>query len=336
MENSTLKQIAAELGVSISTVSRAINGKSVVKEETRRRVLEMVEKYSYSPNAVAQALQKSSTKTIAVVLPDISETFFGTIVKAIDEVVSRHGYILLVADTHEKAHKEHRLLQMLYTRRVDALVLATVLIDGSSVERFENSGTPVVFIDNIPAVNNADAIAIDNRKASRLAVEHLVANGHKRIATIIGSKEETTGFDRLAGYREALSERGGVDERLIAYGDYKRESGYAAMKVLLENRDTAPFTAVYITSEGMTYGAMRAIHESGLRVPQDISVVGFDIHPSEDTRYQTITSVRQPEQDIGRMVGERLLVRLGVTEEQESKAVPPEPYLMTGDTVLAI
>ena len=113
MENSTMKHIAAELGISVSTVSRAINGKSVVKEETRRRVLELAEKYAYTPNEIARALQKCSTKTIAVVLPDISENFFGTIVKAIDELVSPYGYMLLLADTHEMADKEEQLLQML-------------------------------------------------------------------------------------------------------------------------------------------------------------------------------------------------------------------------------
>lgn len=334
MENSTLKQIAEELDISISTVSRAINGKSVVKAETRRRVLELADKYSYSPNEIARALQKNSTQTIAVVLPDISETFFGTIVKAIDQVVSQHGYMLILADTHEKVEKEQQLVQMLYTRRVDALVLATVAIDGSSVRRFLNSETPVVFIDNIPSLDHLDAITIDNHKASRLAVEYLLSHGHKHIATIIGSEQETTGFERLAGYRDALQMNGLLPEdELIAYGDYKRESGYVAMKKLLNNREAAPFTAVYVTSEKMTYGAMQAIRESGLRIPEDISVVGFDIHPFEETEQQKITSIRQPEEMIGRLVGELLLERLGVSNKKEDECFLPEPFLVEGGTV---
>lgn len=337
MGNRTLKQIAEELGISISTVSRAINGKSVVKEETRQRVLELAEKYSYSPNEIARALQKSATKTIAVVLPDIAETFFGTIVKEIDRVVSGAGYLLILADTHEKAAKEQQHLQMLYTRRVDALVLATVVLDGSSVRQFLGSKIPVVFIDNVPALKQIDAITIDNRKASRLAVEHLVNRGHGQIAAIIGSEEETTGFERLAGYRTALEEQGiAADERLVAFGDYKRESGYRAMKNLLEQRESAPFTAVYVTSEKMTYGAMQAIRESGLRVPEDLSVIGFDIHTADDGWQQRITSVRQPENAIGQMVGEQLLKRLDTSDRRKYEHIFLEPFLEEGDTVRSI
>lgn len=335
MGNSTLKQIAEELGLSISTVSRAINGKKVVKEETRARVMELAEKYSYSPNEVARALQKSSTQTIAVVLPDVSETFFGTIVKEIDRVVSRAGYMLILADTHEKARKEHQHLEMLYTRRVDALVLATVVLDGSSVRPFIKSKIPVIFIDNIPNLKKTDAITIDNRKAGRIAAEYLADRGHRQIAAIIGSEEETTGYERLAGYRAALEERGlSAEERLVVYGDYKRESGYQAMKKLLARRGESPFTAVYVTSEMMTYGAMQAIREEGLRVPEDLSVLGFDIHA--DGYQQKITSVRQPEATIGRLVGEQLLKRLGASGERKHEHIFLDPYFEEGDTVRSI
>ncbi len=337
MANSTLKQIAAELGISISTASRAINGKSVVNEETRQRVLELAEKYAYTPNEIARSLQKCSTQTIAVVLPDISETFFGTIVKEIDRVVSREGYLLILADTHERADKESKYLDMLYTRQVDALVLATVDLDGRSVRRFFAGNKPVVFIDNIPRLEELNAITIDNRKASAMAVEHLVSRGHQHIATVIGSTEETTGLERLAGYREALEHQGlSQDDRLIVYGDYKRESGYAAMKQLLSQRESVPFTAVYITSEKMTYGAMEAIRESGLRIPEDISVVGFDIHPPQEVQQQKITSIRQPEEVIGRLVGEHLLKCLETPSRRKQAHVLLEPLLEEGETVATI
>ena len=337
MANSTLKQIAAELGISISTASRAINGKSVVNEETRQRVLELADKYAYSPNEIARSLQKCSTQTIAVVLPDISETFFGTIVKEIDHVVSQEGYLLILADTHERADKESKYLDMLYTRQVDALVLATVDLDGRSVRRFFAGNKPVVFIDNVPRLDKLTAITIDNRKASVMAVEHLVSHGHRRIATVIGSKEETTGSERLAGYREALERHGLTqDDRLIVYGDYKRESGYTAMKQLLSQREAVSFTAVYITSEKMTYGAMQAIHESGLRIPEDISVVGFDIHPPQEVKQQKITSIRQPEEAIGRLVGEQLLKYLEMPSWRKQEHILLEPLLEEGETVTTI
>lgn len=300
-ESCTLKDIANELGISISTVSRSLNGKNVVNEETKRKVLEISKKYSYTPNEVARSLQKSTTETIAVVLPDISEIFFGTIVRSLEAVVSKQGYMLILADSNESVKKESKYMDMLYKRRVDALVVATVDCSGESVKRFMDSDVPVVFIDNIPSIGNIDSIIVDNRKAIAMGIEHLVLNGHEKIASIIGSVEETTGIERLKGYEQSMKENGlDIDDRLIVYGDYKRDSGYEAMKRLLDNRDVAPFSAVFVTSEKMTYGAMSAIDDYGLKVPEDISVVGFDIHSVSGFREVAITSILQPEELIGR------------------------------------
>lgn len=337
MKRSTLKNIASELGISVSTASRALNGKSVVKDETRAKVLEAAKKYAYTPNEIARSLQKSSTETIAVVLPDISETFFGTIVKEIERALSCSGYMVILSDTHEMADKEKQYLEMLYKRRVDALVLATVDLSGESVRDFLGSGTPVVFIDNIPELCDIDAITIDNRAASALAVDYLVQHGHVNIAAIFGSEKETTGAERLAGYCEALKKHSiEKNSSLIAFGDYKQESGYTAMKALLQNRENAPFSAVYVTSEKMTYGALRAIRDAGLSVPEDLSVVGFDIHNLSDDRRQKITTVRQPEEDIGKKVGELILRRLEEASSEEysdCSRVLLSPFLEKGDTV---
>lgn len=332
-ESSTLKYIAKELGVSVSTVSRALNGKTVVKEATRQRVLEAAKKYNYMPNEVARSLQKSATETIAVVLPDVSETFFGTIVKEIERVVARAGYMIILADTHEKAAKEQKYLDMLFKRRIDALVLATVDLSGDSVRTFIDRGVPVVFIDNVPELDAIDAITVDNSKASRMAVEYLCSCGHTDIATIIGSNEETTGTERLSGYKRAISENKiPFNCSLVAYGDYKQESGYNAMVSLLDKRQENPFTAVYVTSEKMTYGAMRAIRDRGLCVPDDISVVGFDIHNHTDDRRQKITTIVQPEELIGQRVGEILLKRLSGDNSELCRELL-EPALEKGDTV---
>lgn len=336
--NSTLKYIAKEMGISVSTVSRALNGKSVVKEETRQKVQEMAKKYAYVPNEVARSLQKSSTETIAVVLPDISETFFAKIVKELENVMMRHGYMIILADTHERADKEIKYVEMLYRRRVDALVLATVDCSGESAKPFLESGTPVVFIDNIPDIDNIDVITVDNIGASKVAVEHLLSSGHHKIAVILGSKTETTGIERLEGYRQALNESGeDVDDKLVEYGDYKMDSGYEAMKRLLQNRAETDFSAVYVTSEKMTYGAIRAIREAGLKIPEDLSLIGFDIHNLIDDRQQMITTVCQPEETIGRKVGELLLRQLkNDGEEQKGIRMRLEPFIYEGDTVKII
>lgn len=338
MQKSTLKYIAKELGISASTVSRAVNGKTGVKEKTRQRVLEAVEKYSYIPNDVARSLQKSSTETIAVVLPDISETFFGIIVKEIERVVSKSGYMLILSDTYEKVEKERKNLDIIYKRRVDALVLATVDCSGETVSRFVENDIPVVFIDNIPKISEINAIAINNKKAGKIGVEYLVSHGHENVAVIIGSTDETTGEDRLIGYKEALYDNKiKCDDRLIKYGDYKLESGYKAMCELIDNSKNIPFSAVFVTSERMTYGALRAIRDKGLKVPDDISVLGFDIHNLKDDRRQMITSVRQPENDIGKKVGELLIKSLEDKKNQLKKEkILLDPYIENGDTVRRI
>ena len=338
MNKSTLKYIAKELGISASTVSRAVNGKSGVKSSTKEKVLEAVEKYSYTPNEVARSLQKSSTETIAVVLPDISETFFGTIVKGIENIVSKNGYMLFLADTHEKAEKERKYLDILYKRRVDALVLATVDNNGDVVKKFLDNEIPVVFIDNIPNLDDINAITIDNEKAGEIATDYLISCGHKKIATIIGSDQETTGRERLNGYKNSLKlHKISVDKGLIKYGDYKLESGYRAMCELLENRENSPFSAVFVTSEQMTYGAIRAIRERNLTIPQDISIVGFDIHNLKDDRRQMITSVRQPEDVIGKKVGELLIEQLNPDNPHPKiSKIFLDPFLEKGDTVKKI
>ena len=335
MNKGTLKYIAKELGLSASTVSRVVNGKYEGNEKTKQRVLDALEKHSYIPNEVARSLQKSSTETIAVVLPDISETFFGTIVKEIENEVSDSGYMLILADTHEKAEKERKYLDILYKRRVDALVLATIDSSGDAVSKFIANDIPVVFIDNIPKLDGISAITIDNKKAGQIAVDYLLSCGHRQIATIIGSTSETTGADRLAGYCSALSDNNiEKNDALIKFGNYKLDSGYKAMCELLDNRNKAPFTAVFVTSEQMTYGALRAIRDRSLNVPDDISVIGFDIHNLKDDRRQMITTIRQPEDVIGKNVGELLLKYLSENDTaKEETRIFLEPFLQKGDTV---
>ena len=341
MTSSNLKYIAKQLGISVSTVSRALNGKPGVKPETREKILEAAREYNYIPNEVARSLQKSSTNTIAVVLPDISEVFFGIIVKEIDRLAAELGYMILLADTHEKVSQEQKYVDMLFERRIDALVLATVCMDGHTVKRFVQSRKPVVCIDNIPQMQEIDSVTIDNREASRLAVKHLAENGHCRIAGIFGSLKETTGSERYNGYLEELECCGfQPDPQLAEFGDYKRDSGYRCMKNLLEKRKKHPFTAVYITSEKMTFGAMAAMQEAGLKIPEDLSLIGFDIHDTENYFAKRIVSIRQPEVAIGKKVGELLLKKLAAAEEesysQEAERVLLSPYLQEGETVARI
>ncbi len=333
MTNSnTLKYIAQKLNLSVSTVSRAVNNKSIVNEKTREKVLEALKEYNYVPNEVARSLQAKATKTIGVIIPDLSEVFFGQIIKGIDDVVSHMGYSIIVADSGENREKEEKYLDMLFQKRVDALVLATVMLKNKKVKRYLAHDIPVVFIDNLPEIDQSiDAVMIDNVKASKIAVNHLLSLGHKDIAVIIGSIEETTGYDRLYGYKSALREAGiRINENLIEYGNYKEDKGFECMERLIKKRTKNPFTAVYVTSEMMTFGATKALKNNGLDIPGDISLIGFDVHDKTGLVSPEISTIRQPETMIGRQAGELLLKRLKDTQEHNEpvgQRILLDPYL---------
>jgi len=310
--NSTLKDIARELGVSVSTISRVVNNKTYVNPKTRKIVLEGLKKFNYMPNQVARSLKKQSTGTVGIVVPDISENFFTEIIKGIDEVLGKKDISIVLADSSESAQKETNYLKLLYQNRIDALILATVSKNHDALDIYNSNNIPVIFIDNMPDNDhNFDSVIIDNNKASLLAVNHLIENNHRDIAIIVGSPDETTGYERLNGYRRALEQHNIIiDEHLIQYGNYKEDSGYQCMKALIQNRKDHPFTAIYIGSEMMTYGAIKAIKEYDFRIPEDIALVGFDVHDKSGLITPGITSVRQPENYIGKTVANLVINRL--------------------------
>lgn len=328
----TLKEIAKELDMSVATVSRVINGKCNVNDSTRKRVLDAIKQSGYKPNFIARSLRTNKTKTIGVIVPDISEVFFAKIIKGIDNVMSKRGYSIILADTQESVSRENAYIDMLMQHKVDALVIATVSMDGGKIAEVMRSGIPVVFIDNLPNLHEAyDAVLIDNRYAGALAARHFLDAGHSNIAFIAGKQNETTGFERLSGFGEAFMERNlPVNEDLIAYGDFKEESGFACMNELLDKRDRNPFSAVCVASEMMTFGAVKAIFKRGLRIPDDIALVGFDIHDNTGMISPSITTVRQPETRIGVLTGELLIKRLEADmESADSVRELPRKLLLT-------
>ena len=310
MNAGTLKDVASRLNLSVSTVSRVVNGKGYVKEQTRQRVLECLEACNYVPNEVARSLQAQATMTIGVVVPDLCETYFSRIIKEIDRVVTEAGYMLMVTDTGESRTQERRYLDSLYQKRVDALVLSSIDVEDPNVQRYIATGTPVIFLDNMPHIEEKDLhyVMVDNQQASSLAVQTLIDRGHRQIALIVGAQDEPTGYERREGYCEALKKNQiPEDPALIQIGNFKKDGGYKCMQQLLQNRKEHPFTAVHVTSEMMTIGALQAIREAGLTVGEDIAVIGFDVHDDLGLANPTIACVCQPEAEVGRSIGRMLL-----------------------------
>ena len=332
----TLKEIALELNTSVSTVSRVVNNKDNVNEGTRARILKALKSLDYKPNQIARSLKNNSTSVIGIIIPDIRERFFCEIIRGVDTIVSEHGYSILLVDSNENAKKEEQYLDLLFQQRVDALIIATVT-SGRKVLPYLEHHIPVVFIDNLPKIDAPyDAILLDNVQASKMAMSLLIGKGHKRIGIIAGTQSETTGFDRLLGYRLALSEANiEIDEQLITYGNNKEETGYQCMEKLILQSQNVPVEAVFSTAEGMTYGAIKAMRDHHVRFPDDIAIMGFDVHDKSGLITPGITTVRQPEHLNGKLTAELLLRRLeNLHKEQETREKIQSSGLETGQRTL--
>lgn len=335
----TLKDIADRLQISVSTVSRVVNNKSYVNPKTRELVNRTIQEMGYTPNQIARSLKVKATRTIGVVVPDISEALFANLIKGIDDVLSANGYSIILCDTRENAVKENQYLELLLEKQIDGVILATVSLDREqagtkeiaadrALDRYFDGQIPVIFIDNLPHLPHfVDAVIIDNAAASAMAVNYLADLGHTEIGMISGKISETTGSERLAGYKAALERRGiPVRESLIAYGDYKEESGYRGMRSLMERYPH--LTAVYAASSKMTYGAIQAIRDSGRSVPEDISVVGFDVYDPTGLLVPGITTILQPDGELGQTAAKLTIRRLQQEQmERARRTVVLQPQL---------
>nr|MBQ4318733.1 LacI family DNA-binding transcriptional regulator [Clostridia bacterium] len=312
-----LKEIAAELNLSPSTISRVVNNKSTISDETRQKVLGALKKYNYTPNLAARSLKLKTTGMIGVVVPDITERFFGRVIKAVSGAAEEAGYGVLLSDSGEDTGREIRCIEALLAKRIDGVILATVDTSGSTLSKLSESGTPTVLVDNaltcegpkpIDTENGEittglefDTVTTDNVLAGRMGTSELIAMGCRKIGMICGSMGETTGHDRLLGYRLALSDAGiEYDEKLVRIGDFKELSGYNAMKSLMD------CDGVFASSSKMTFGALRALREA----ESEVKLVGFDISDGYESLIAGIPSVIQHEDEIGRTAFELLSDRI--------------------------
>jgi LacI family transcriptional regulator len=330
MKNLTLKEIAEKLDLSLSTVSRVINNKPNVNALTRERVLSYLSEQDCLDMVLTRSLPDIKD-VVAVVIPDISENYFDFVVRGIEKNLWREHIGMLLCDTMENVEKEAQFMKMLIDKHFEGIILATVDKDEKRLAGYLQSGINLVFFDNLPNITeNYNSVITDNVKASMLAIQHLVSLGHSNIGFISGRKEETTGFERLIGYRRALEmNKITPSDKLIAYGDYKEKSGYQGMMRLLE--DNPNMSAVFVSSAKMTYGAMKALMDRGLRVPEDIALIGFDIHDLTGLIKPGITAIMQNEDHIGRLCTELLLrskKRIIAGEQTQYQRILLEPQLI--------
>ncbi|MCM1289649.1 MAG: LacI family transcriptional regulator [Corallococcus sp.] len=289
----TIKDIAEMCGVSVTTVSLVLNNKKVrTSVQTKQKILEIAQKYNYTPNSLAVGLVTRRTNTIALLIPDISNVFFSQIAKHLESNFGKYGYNLILCNTNDNAAEQEKYLQLLLNRGVDALVMCVANDRSKTMEildDFAADNVPVIAFDRSFDNLKCPLVVTDNKNGAKDIVEYLIGLGHKRIACISGSNARLYS-ERLDGYKQALSENGiEYDGNLVRNGDYRYESGYLLTKELLCEKPTA----IFVCNDMMAYGAYKAIEENGLSVPDDISVVGFDDLMFSSLLSVPLTTVRQ-------------------------------------------
>jgi DNA-binding LacI/PurR family transcriptional regulator len=312
----TLEQVAARAGVGRGTVSRVVNGSANVADATRENVLAAVRELGYVPNRTARALVTKRTDSIALVVAESEERFFAqpffaSIVRAISAAASSaHRQLLL---TMSQSAEEHtRLEEYLTGSHVDGALLLSLHGDDPLPRHLEERGVPTVVGGRPLSGNPVSWVDVDNVGASHAAVAHLVGRSRRVIATIAGPQDMVAGRGRLEGYRGALTESGiPVDESLIAYGDFSEDSGLGTMRQLLTRRPD--LDAVFVASDPMAFGALRALRESGRRVPADVALVGFDDLPGARHADPPLTTVHQPIERMGQEMVRLLVARIDGT-----------------------
>ena len=334
-----LKEIADELNMSISTVSRALNNTGRVSAETRQLVIDTAKKNNYSPNRVAQSLRQKKTNIVGLIVPDIGD-YFSEVIKGTESELSAHNYSMILADSHEDPLKEANYIKLMYQSQVDGLMLATVSDTFAWTDVYESSDIPVIFFDNEPADLVCNKVVLNNIKATEIAVDHLVKLGHKKIALICGNTKESTAKYRRDGFMESMKKHNlEVDQNLIKEGLYYLDAGYSSMEELILSREDPPFTAVIVSTYRMSCSAIHAIKDYGLSYPEDFSFIGFDMEDRDRLFSPSITSVLQPGKLIGKLMVHKLLQSIDnvdLSPEEEDSVSFVNPVIKLGQSTAAV
>ncbi|MDF2568402.1 MAG: transcriptional regulator, LacI family [Sporomusa sp.] len=302
---SDIRDVAKFAGVSPSTVSRVINGKIPVNPDTKEKVIAAIKELNYQPNAMAQVLKGGRINTIGLFLPNVRNLVFPAVIQGIEDTAKKHGYIVVVCNTDEDVEKEKLYIENLRRRLVDGFIFCTARAGTNHLLDLQSEGFPHIFLIRNPE-QLADAVVLDNYAGGYAATEYLLARGHRRIAIINGPRDVLLFNERFAGYKDALAKVGiPIDNDLIIHDISGWEDSYQAMQKLLALNERPD--AVFAASDPKAIGAIQAIVDAGLAVPDDISVMGFDDSDPAHMAIPRLTTVAQPFYEMGVKACERLI-----------------------------
>lgn len=304
----TMKDIARRTGLGLATISSYFNGGNV-REKNRIKIEEAIEELHYEVNEVARGLKTNATRTIGVVIPELNNTFCAEIITGMEDVLRSHGYATIVCDCRTDKKLEREAVEFLIRRRVDGIINMPVDEEGNHLKRFQKMGKPIVLIDRKIQGIDCDSVLVDNKKAAEDAVRYFIGRGHRNIGIIGGPEEVFTAQERMAGYYKALESAGiPVRESLIWHGDYTIQGGVRGLEELVQNNPK--MTAVFVTNYEMTMGAMIGVNELGIRIPEQLSMIGFDNLQFARACNPKLTIVAQPTDGIAREVAKVMLNHL--------------------------
>lgn len=327
-----LKDIAQELNLSISTISRVVNGKGRVSQETRRRVLTAVKRYDYKPNELAQSLRLRDSKTIGVIVPDITNSFFANIIKGVQAVCKNDGYSVVACNSDYDVSLEEAALHLMLYKQVSGLVLASVGNTLDIVHSYKNMDIPVVFVNNMPpSTESCDTVMMNDVAASFNLTNELIERGYSEIGMITGSLSQPTGSNRLKGFTRAMEQAGIViRDEWVKEGDFGASSGEKHMRAIL-NLPKRP-RAMLISNNSMTYGAVLAARKMGVSIPSELAIAAFDAIDSTGLVTPSITSINQSPIEIGERAAEVIIERLADDRKDIYKSIVLMPVLFDGDS----
>jgi LacI family transcriptional regulator len=332
-EGVTIFDVAREAGVSYATVSRVLNNKDHVKPEKRQAVLEAVRRLGYVANSQARSLAGGSSRVIGLLVQDIGNSYTGEIVRGIDEELSAAGYDLMLYTTHRRKAKESAYVDAIARGLADGLLLILPRDSDAYLESLRMQNFPYVLIDHQGIGDYARSVGATNWQGAYDATRYLLEIGHKRIGFITGDMELGCATDRLAGYEAALSDYDiAPDPTLVRTGDFHRPQGFAGAYALLDLSE--PPTAIFASNDEMAFGVMEAVRVRGLKIPDDISVVGFDDIYQASLVHPALTTVRQPMEHMGRSAT-RMLLDLIVNPQQQIGRVTMPTTLVVRESCTA-
>jgi LacI family transcriptional regulator len=329
----TIKDLARETGLSLATISKYLNGGNVLARN-KALIDESVERLNFRVNTLARALKTNRTMTVGVLIPEFSALFFSTIASGVEETLSRHGYGILLCDSHSNKRSELEAVEFMVNKQVDGIIAVTGFDGMSSFVSARKRNVPVVLIDNVPPNRIYDVVTTDNLNSSREATSYLLSMGHVKCGVICGPNEIYTARERLAGYLDAFRRVGlEPDMQLVETTEYSFKGGYEGFRRLYERRPD--MTAVFATSYDITIGAIMAVQNMQIQIPDQLSFVGFDDILLTDVIRPKLTLVSQPMHRIGTVAANHLR-KLMTGAESGGKAITVTNKLILGESVRRI